>query len=78
VFEDAYTGVCSGKAAGMRVVAVPDEKLDKSLFIDKADQVRRRGGGGGGGGRGGGRGGGKAAGVAGDGDEATWMIAILV
>ena len=38
VFEDAPTGVQAAKAAGMRVIAVPDAAMDLSLYTD-ADQI---------------------------------------
>jgi len=38
VFEDAVAGVKAAKAAGMKVVAVPDPKLDKSEFSE-ADHI---------------------------------------
>lgn len=38
VFEDALTGVQAGKAAGMRVIAIPDPRLDLEAFAI-ADQV---------------------------------------
>ena len=39
VFEDAVAGCQSGQAAGCRVVAVPDPRMDKSLFAGIADEV---------------------------------------
>ena len=39
VFEDAVAGAKSGKAAGCLVVAVPDPRMDKSLFDGHADIV---------------------------------------
>lgn len=38
VFEDALSGVKAGKAAGCHVVAVPDPRMDKSVF-GIADEV---------------------------------------
>lgn len=39
VVEDAMTGVKAGKAAGCYVVAVPDPRMDKSMFASAADVV---------------------------------------
>jgi beta-phosphoglucomutase-like phosphatase (HAD superfamily) len=39
VFEDAMSGVQSGKAAGCVVVAVPDQRMDKRIFEGVADVV---------------------------------------
>ena len=39
VFEDAVAGCRSGKAAGCRVIAVPDPRMDNSVFDGVADQV---------------------------------------
>lgn len=39
VFEDAPTGVLSGKAAGMRVVAVPNRFVKGDKVFEKADRV---------------------------------------
>lgn len=39
VFEDAISGVKSGKAAGCIVVAVPDPRMDKNIFENEADSV---------------------------------------
>ena len=38
-FEDALAGVRSAKAAGMFVVAVPDQRLDKGPFVDAGADV---------------------------------------
>ncbi len=38
VFEDAPSGLAAGKAAGMRVIAIPDPNMDKSRYQD-ADQI---------------------------------------
>ncbi len=40
VFEDSLAGVAAGKAAGMRVVAVPDPAIDPMLYHE-ADQILR-------------------------------------
>ena len=34
VFEDSSNGVIAAKSAGMGVVMVPDERLDKALYND--------------------------------------------
>lgn len=39
VFEDAISGVKSGKAAGCIVVAVRDPRMDKNIFENEADSV---------------------------------------
>ena len=42
VFEDALSGVRSGKAAGCHVVAIPDSRFskeEKDKFLQEADQV---------------------------------------
>lgn len=39
VFEDALTGAQSGKAAGCRVVVVPDPRMEKQSFVDIADEI---------------------------------------
>jgi beta-phosphoglucomutase-like phosphatase (HAD superfamily) len=39
VFEDAMSGVQAAKAAGCRVVAVPDPRMNKTIFEDVADVV---------------------------------------
>ena len=39
VFEDAVAGAKAGMAAGCLVVAVPDPRMDKSLFDGHADIV---------------------------------------
>lgn len=39
VFEDATAGCRSGKAAGCSVIAVPDPRMDKSVFDGIADEV---------------------------------------
>ena len=42
VFEDALSGVRAGKAAGCRVVAIPDQRFsdeDLQAFRDEADMV---------------------------------------
>lgn len=39
IFEDALSGVKSGKAAGCVVVAVPDPRMDKDIFTDDADII---------------------------------------
>jgi pseudouridine-5'-monophosphatase len=42
VFEDALSGVRSGKAAGCHVVAIPDPRFsdeEKTLFVNEADAV---------------------------------------
>ena len=39
VFEDALSGVKSGKAAGCIVIAVPDPRMDKNIFEKEADSV---------------------------------------
>jgi beta-phosphoglucomutase-like phosphatase (HAD superfamily) len=39
VFEDAMSGVKSGKAAGCIVVAVPDPRMDRSIFEAEANVV---------------------------------------
>ena len=39
VFEDSTSGCQSAKAAGCFVVAVPDPRMDKSVFEGIADQV---------------------------------------
>ena len=39
VFEDAMSGVKSGKAAGCVVVAVPDPRMEKHVFEGVADVV---------------------------------------
>ena len=39
VFEDALTGARSGKAAGCRVVAVPDKRMEKKAFSSVSDEV---------------------------------------
>lgn len=39
VFEDAMSGVKSGKAAGCKVVAVPDPRMNKRIFEAEADIV---------------------------------------
>ena len=39
VFEDALSGVMAGKAAGCTVVAVPDPRMDKTIFENVADIV---------------------------------------
>ena len=39
VFEDALTGAQSGKSAGCHVVAVPDHRMEKELFLSVSDEV---------------------------------------
>ena len=39
VFEDSISGCQSGKAAGCAVIAVPDLRMDKSVFDGIADQI---------------------------------------
>ena len=39
VFEDALTGVKSGKAAGCAVVAVPDPRMERSVYEGLADVI---------------------------------------
>jgi HAD superfamily hydrolase (TIGR01509 family) len=43
VFEDAVTGVTAGKAAGMRVIAIPDARFhseeEKQLYFSHADVI---------------------------------------
>lgn len=39
VFEDAFSGVQAGHAAGMRVCACPDPRLNRQPFLELADHV---------------------------------------
>jgi beta-phosphoglucomutase-like phosphatase (HAD superfamily) len=42
VFEDAVAGVQSARAAGCRVIAVPDPRMEEDAFVEaKADEVIR-------------------------------------
>ena len=39
VFEDALSGAQSGRSAGCHVVAVPDKRMEKDLFMSVSDEI---------------------------------------
>ena len=39
VFEDALSGAQSGRSAGCHVVAVPDKRMEKDLFLSVSDEI---------------------------------------
>lgn len=39
VFEDSLTGVQSGRRAGCYVIAVPDTRMDKDIFMNEAHDI---------------------------------------